>query len=57
MHQGSQIMKFLSVWLKRLVKLISILVIQEAYSEIDAKEKRKIEYEALRGSKFGKISS
>ena len=42
---------------KRLVKLISILVIQEAYSEIDAKEKRKIEYEALRGSKFGKISS
>ena len=42
---------------KRLVKLISILVIQDAYSEIDAKEKQKIEYEALRGSKFGKIRS
>ncbi|WMT51088.1 MAG: hypothetical protein RE471_08935 [Ferroplasma sp.] len=42
---------------KRLVKLISILIIQDAYSKIDAKEKRKIEDEALRGSKFGKIHS
>ncbi len=42
---------------KRLVKLISILIIQDAYSEIDAKDKQKIEDEALRGSKFGKIHS
>ena len=40
-----------------MLKLIFILVIQDAYSEIDAKEKQKIEYEALRGSKFGKIRS
>ena len=42
---------------KRLVKLISILIIQDAYREIDVKDKQKIEDEALRGSKFGKIHS
>ncbi len=42
---------------RRLVKLISILIIQDAYSEIDGKDKQKIEDEALRGSKFGKIHS